>query len=228
MSFSFAIMGILTAMYTTFYNNFQYNYLPMLLLFYSTMEILQGVQYYYVNQCGNFYNRILTEFAYILVIVQPLMWNFFYYSNSSSCDKQIFITGMALSFCWMITNILTRLLYTKKNGVKFENSIYGSDKVCTKKRKSHLYWLWTAANFYDLNPSMLMYLLTWFVPALISQKHRNTSIVLILSFFVSLFASFYNGEPFVITSLWCYISVPIVLVIIYNIMTTRNKVGFKK
>jgi hypothetical protein len=182
------------------------------------MEILQGTQYYFVNKCGNLTNKLLTEVAYILVILQPLMWNFFYYINSSSCEKQIFVTGMALSVCWMIVHIFTRLLYTKKNGMKFEDSVYGGDSVCTKKQKSHLYWQWTSANLYDLNPTMLMYLLVWFIPALISNKHRTTSIILILSFLLSIFVSYLNGEIFVITSLWCYISVPIVLVIIYNIL----------
>ena len=222
MSFLFAFAGITAAIYINFYNNLNYNYLPMLLLFYSSMEILQGIQYYYVNQCDNNYNKLLTEFAYILVILQPFMWNFFYYKNSNGCDKQIFITGMALSLCWMITNILSRLLYTKENGMKFKDSVYGTDSVCTKKNKSHLYWQWTSANFYDLNPTMLMYLLVWFVPALISKKHRYTSIILIVSFFISLFFSYYNNEIFVITSLWCYISVPIVLAIIYNILITKK------
>lgn len=222
MSFTFAIVGIIAAIYIKFYDNFNYNYLPMLLLFYSIMEILQGTQYYFVNQCSNIYNLLMTEFAYILVIVQPFMWNFFYYKNSAGCDKQIFITGMALSVCWAITHILTRLLYTKENGMKFKDSVYGSDTVCTKKNKGHLYWQWTSANFFDFNPSMLMYLLIWFVPALISYKHRYTSIILILSFLLSSIVSIYNNEIFVLTSLWCYVSVPIVLAIIYNIIVKHK------
>uniref|UniRef100_A0A6C0JMS6 Uncharacterized protein n=1 Tax=viral metagenome TaxID=1070528 RepID=A0A6C0JMS6_9ZZZZ len=222
MSFSFATVGIIAAIYIKYYDNFNYKYLELLLLFYSIMEILQGIQYYYVNQCSNIYNILMTEFAYILVIVQPFMWNFFYYKNSTGCDKQIFITGMALSVCWAFTHILTRLLYTKENGMKYKDSVYGSDTVCTKKNKSHLYWQWTSANFFDLNPSILMYLLIWFVPALISIKHRYTSIILILSFLLSLIVSIYNNEMFLVTSLWCYISVPIVLAIIYNIII-KNK-----
>lgn len=218
MSFSFAVVGIVTASYIYFYDNLNYNYLPMLLIFYSIMEILQGVQYYFVNQCSNIINYMLTEFAYILVILQPLMWNFFYYKNSSGCEKQLFITGMTLAICWMIVHIFTRLIYTKTNGMKFEDSVYGGDSICTKKQKSHLYWQWTSANIFDLNPTMLMYLLVWFIPALISNKHRTTSIILILSFLLSLIVSYLNNEIFVITSLWCYISVPIVLAIIYNII----------
>jgi hypothetical protein len=222
MSFTFAFFGIAASIYIYFYNNFNYTYLPMLLLFYSTMEILQGIQYYFVNQCNNIINKLLTEFAYVLVITQPLMWNFFYYKNSAGCEKNIFTTGMALSISWMIVHIITRLLYTKQNGMKYKDSVYGSDTVCTKKQKSHLYWQWTSANLHDFNPTMLMYLFVWFVPALISKKHRSTSIILILSFLIATLISYLNKESFVITSLWCYISVPIVLVIIYNIIRNNK------
>jgi len=52
------------------------------LLFYSLMEFLQTVQYFYVNQCSSATNTFLTEIAYVLVIVQPLMWNLFFYYRS--------------------------------------------------------------------------------------------------------------------------------------------------
>jgi len=178
------------------------------------MEILQGIQYYYVNQCNNPTNKILTEFAYILVLLQPLMWNFFYYKNTTGCDKKIFITAIILSLCWMITSLLTRIFYTKENRIKWEESVYATDSVCTKKDKGHLYWQWTSANFFDLNPTMLMYILVWMVPALIS-KHRNISIILLTSLFISLLVSYYKNEVTTITSLWCYVSVPIVLIVIF-------------
>jgi hypothetical protein len=188
----------------------------MLLLFYSGMEILQGIQYYIVNECNNPINKLLTEVAYLFVLLQPLMWNFFYYTNSEKCEQKIFMTGMALSLSWIVVHIYTRLIYTKKNVVK--NSYTINDSVCTKKNKGHLYWNWTAADIYDFNPTMLMYVLVWFIPALLSKKHRNTSIIIILSFIMAYFASIYNNEIFVLSSLWCYFSVPIVLLIIYKNM----------
>jgi hypothetical protein len=232
MSFSFAVAGILTSYYIYFYNNLNYSYLPMLLLFYSTMEILQGVQYYYVNQCSNITNIFLTEFAYLLVLLQPLMWNFFYYKNSVPSEKNIFLTAMILCISWIIVNVMTRIFYDKKNStykkgnvmgvMKFEDSMFGGDSVCTKKQKTHLYWQWTSAKFYDLHPTMLMYVLVWFIPALISKKHRLTSLILILSFLVAGIVSYFTNEYFVFTSLWCYISVPIVLVVIYNIIKKQR------
>jgi hypothetical protein len=216
MSFSFAVVGIATTIYIYFYNNLKYTYVPMILLFYSGMEILQGIQYYIVNECNNPMNKLSTEVAYLFVLLQPLMWNFFYYSNSEKCDKNIFVTGMALSLSWIIVNIYTRLLFTKTDFVK--NSYLIGESVCTKKNKGHLYWNWTAADIYDFNPTMLMYVLVWFIPALLSRKHRSTSIIIILSFIMAYFASISNNEIFVISSVWCYFSVPIVLLIVYKNM----------
>ena len=63
------------------------------------MELLQGIQYYYVNQYFNKMNIILTECAYLLVIVQPLFWNIYFYYNSDKYDKYIFMTAICLSLC---------------------------------------------------------------------------------------------------------------------------------
>jgi len=222
MSFSFAFVGIVITIYIYFNNNLKYKYVPMLLLFYSGMELLQGIQYYIVNECKNPVNIVLTEIAYIFVLLQPLMWNYFYYINSDKCEKNIFITGIVLSISWMITSIYTRLTYTKNNGIDSYtknneiNSYIYSDSVCTKKNQTHLYWNWTSANIQDFNPTMLMYIMVWFIPALLSNRHRNTSLIIIISFIIAYIASIYNNEPFTLTSLWCYFSVPIVLLIIYK------------
>jgi hypothetical protein len=214
MSFSFAFIGIVTTLYIYFYNNLKYKYVPMILLFYSGMEILQGTQYYIVNECNNPINKLLTEVAYLFVLLQPLMWNFFYYANSEKCEKNIFITAMTLSLSWIIVNLYTRLIYTKKNVVK--NSYIINDSVCTKKNKGHLYWNWTASDIQDFNPTMLMYVLVWFIPALLTKKHRGTSMIITLTFLFAFFVSNYNNDLFVLSSLWCYFSVPIVLLIIYK------------
>ena len=221
MSFSFAFVGIVTTIYIMLNNNLNYKYVPMLLIFYSGMELLQGTQYYIVNQCKNPANIILTEIAYLFVILQPLMWNYFYYINSDKSEQKLFLAGIALSISWMATSIYTRVTYTKENGVESHiknkvNSYIYSDSVCTKKNQTHLYWNWTSANIQDFNPTMLMYIMVWFIPAILSSRHRNTSIILIISFIIAYASSVNSNEPFTLTSLWCYFSVPIVLFIIYK------------
>lgn len=105
------------------------------------MELLQGIQYFYVNQCSNVINIFLTEVAYLFIIVQPLIWNIFFYINSDKYDKQIFLTAIWLIIIWIFVNILSRIMYNKNNAPQTKDiSIYASDKVCTKKKLSHLYW----------------------------------------------------------------------------------------
>ena len=221
MSFSFSAVGFLTVIYIFMFSSaLQKTGIQYILIFYSIMELLQGVQYSFVDQCSNLWNIYLTEFAYILVILQPFIWNLFYYKNSNILDKNIFITAIWLSVVWMIVNILSRILYDKKKDPQTrKNSVYASDEVCTKKELlSHLYWQWTSANFNDFNANMLTYLMIWFIPALISSKFRKSSIILILASLIAGYVTYIRNEVLVFTSLWCYVSVPIVLCVLISIL----------
>lgn len=228
-SFLFAAIGFLVTFYIFIFDKIiNKTGIQYILGFYSIMELLQGVQYFYVNQCSNFMNIILTEFAYLLVILQPLIWNIFFYVNSGTLDKQIFLTAICLSIPWIIVNVLARLLYDKnKYPQTKQNSPHAGDKVCTKRKLSHLFWEWTSENFQELNANFFMYLMVWFIPALISKKFRNISFVLIVSAVLGAYMTFLTDEPVVFTSLWCYISVPIVLVVLLVINKEKSLKIFK-
>ncbi len=209
-----------------------YNYSPslrktqihLLLLFYSLMELLQTVQYYYVNQCDNIINKISTEIAYVLVIVQPLIWNIFFYINSDKCEKYIFNTAIYLCLAWMAVNIFSRLTHK----ILFkpqtqEHSVFASDKVCTRKKNSHLYWTWTSSHLYELNANFLTYSMLWFIPALTSSSQYVYALIVILGgVFGALFGFIDNVNEiyYTFTASWCFISIPIVLAVmgklIYN------------
>lgn len=218
-SFLFAAIGILITFYISLFDKvLNKSGIQYILGYYSTMEILQGIQYFYVNQCSNFMNIILTEFAYLLIIFQPLMWNIFFYVNSNTLDKRIFFTAICLCIPWLIVNLLARLLYDKNKYPQNEqNSPHAKDKVCTKRKLSHLYWEWTSANFGEMNANFFMYFMVWFIPALISKKFRNVSFVIIGSALFAAYITYLTEEPVVFASLWCYISVPAFLVIIFVI-----------
>jgi hypothetical protein len=216
MSFTFAMFGVLITAYIVGYKPaLKHTGIHYILIYYTIMEFLQGVQYFFVNQCQNLWNRYLTEIAYVLVICQPLIWNMFYYQNSNKYDKQIFITAIWLAVVWMSVNILSRILYDKNVDPQTrKNSVYAADKVCTKKNLTHLYWQWTSANFNDLNANMLTYLMLWFIPALISSKFRMCSIVLICSALLAAYITHLTKEILIFTSLWCYVSVPVIMFVL--------------
>jgi len=218
-SFTFAIIGIIALAYIYIYKKqLTYTGIQYILLFYTIMELLQGVQYFYVNQCSNATNIFLTEVAYILVLLQPLIWNIFYYFNSPESDKNLFLVAIISFIIWMLSDIMSRLMYNKTGSNKTnKNSTFASDKVCTKKQKTHLYWEWTSANFGEFTATYLSYMIIWFIPALFSKNFRSTSLIIMaLSAFSGLIA-FYNNEFFTYPSLWCYISVPIMLCVLFDL-----------
>jgi len=217
-SFAFATVGILTTAYLYAYKkDLTKTGIQCILLFYAFMELLQGFQYFFVNQCSNAVNIFLTEVAYALVLVQPLMWNSYFYFNSPEKDKNIFTVAIALFAVWMIFDVAARFMYGKTESNKLnKNVILASDKVCTKKQKTHLYWEWTSANFGEYNATVLSYFMLWFVPALLSEKFRSTSIaIMVFAVFAGTLAHL-NGEFFTFPSLWCYISVPIFMGIFFK------------
>lgn len=218
MSFAFATIGILALAYIyTYKKSITTSGIQYILMFYILMEVLQGIQYFFVNQCSNLVNIFLTEFAYILVLVQPLMWNLFYYFNSTESDKKMFLVAIVSFIVWMISDIWSRLMYNKMGINKtYQTGFFASDKVCTKKQKTHLYWKWTSANLGEMNATFLSYLMIWFIPGLFSTKFRSTAILMIaLSAFSALIAVL-NNEFFTFASLWCFISIPIMFCIIFN------------
>ena len=214
-SFAFSTIGYAMAFYI-YMNNISLRNIGIhyIIGFYATMELLQGIQYFLVNECSNMWNKFLTEIAYIFVIVQPLFWNIFYYTNSDKNDKPIFMTSIILFLVWMFVHVLSRLLYNKDEYPQTgEHSVFSSDTVCTKREKTHLYWGWTSANFMDFNATYLMYLILWFIPPFISRTFRYNimSYSLVASFLIGLYMAFYvTKEPFTFGSLWCYITIPII------------------
>ena len=221
MSGAFFLTGIAVTIYIVLFNQtLTERHVPMLLLFYSAMELLQTIQYSYVNQCGDRVNAVLTEIAYVLVIVQPLLWNVFFYLNSAAfpCDQRLFVLGGTFAVVWICVNVLARLRHSMTPTAEPQtksHSFFAGESTCTRKRNSHLYWEWTSDNFKDLTANYLMYLMIWFIPPLLTQAHRLP--ILLVAAFALLGAgmAWYAGEPEIFASAWCYVSVPMVLVFMF-------------
>ena len=208
MSFTFAILGIIGIVYL---QDSKKRYISYVVFFYVLMELLQTVQYHLVNDCENWWNKTLTEVAYIFVIVQPLVWNAYFYSNSKPIEQGLFKSGIGLSIGWLVFNVIGRLLYGIQ-GIPTQESgayLYASNKVCTRKASSHLFWNWTSADLGDYNATFIMHLLIWFIPALLSQSHRLTGLIILFGAALSFGVTMYMGDLRGFTAAWCYISIPI-------------------
>ena len=202
------IIGIISTFYAWKIKVLRKHNTYILFAFYTIMELLQTIQYSLVNKCGDRANYLLTEFAYILVIVQPFLWNLIFYSHVSKMHKKIFMVAIIICIIWMMFNIASRSPYfISKYG--YSTDAMSDPIICTKREeRGHLYWQWSQANFHGFNANWLMYLAIWFVPCLVVQETRLTGIILVIGASIGALLTIKYANPLEFASTWCYISIP--------------------
>ena len=180
------------------------------------MELLQTIQYSYVNQCDNPMNIWLTEVAYVLVIVQPLIWNMvFLLRTKDKHDKGVFKLALVMCIFWILFNVFSRVRYNPLENKNNHCGFFNNDRTCTYRDtdSSHLYWKWTTAHFPDLSANYLMYLMLWFLPALLVKQHWTSVSMLMVSCAVGFLLTYnYGNNMFEFPAIWCYISIPVVTI----------------
>ena len=214
-SFSLFVAGTLLAYVSYVDPILRPSKMYILFVFYALMELLQTVQYSVVNQCDLPANIYLTEIAYLLVIVQPLMWNTIFYlrNTSSQTSKSIFMLAIVLCLLWIVMNVYTRLTYDPKTA-KDNCGLFNHNKTCTYRdaNTSHLYWRWKTNHISDMTANYFMYMCLWFVPALLVANTRPSGVVLTLGAILGFIITKMYGSTIVeFPATWCYISVPILI-----------------
>lgn len=210
MSILFSTLGAWATLYTFKNKLLRNNYLHFITGFYTIMEMSQAVEYSFVNQCGRTMTFLLSEFTYILFIVQPLLFHVVgYLRNKNQDDRKVFKVSITMFIVWMMSNIYARVIYTKSDNVKW--SYLYSDKTCIMRHtnNSHLYWQWTSENMYDYHANFFSYLLIWFVPPLFVKKERKIYITVIMSFLVGTLLTILNNRWEEHASIWCFVSIPV-------------------
>jgi len=174
------------------------------------MELLQAIQYSFIDQCDNPINKFLTLVGYLHICFQP----FFMHLMSSSCtvnrDKLLqFRVVYKLTFAWGLCMILRFLLAPY--------SIYGysdscntewvrGESLCTYKGNVHLAW---SVPLYDdiyISPNLNVHFMLMIVPYfLIDWKLIFSGIILTLTGPVlsMLLTDNVQEQP----SIWCFFSI---------------------
>ena len=231
MSFMLAFVGLIGTIITSIDPRIRRHFMYVPFAFYTCMELLQGIQYMHVNRCGEPGNAVSTEVAYLLVIVQPFMWNAIYYLRTPAlgCDRRMFVVGMAMAFVWMCFSVAGRLLHGQPGYRARENDVHsyvseGPEAGCTMRAApgKHLYWKWASADLRGIEANWLMYLLIWFVPALVSVAQRKNVAVSVCTAAVAFAVTARFGADMAeFASLWCMISVPMLSLMLVEAVFSR-------
>ncbi|AQQ73918.1 conserved putative membrane protein [Kurlavirus BKC-1] len=126
----------------------------VLFAFYSLMECTQALQHFVVDACGSPSNMFLSYCAFILVVTQPLLWNYYRWSKAATKkERAVFAAMMWLSFAWMVLFSL-RLLPRRSSllkGILYntlpKHEIMVAAETCTRLGPTHLYWTFPLLDF---------------------------------------------------------------------------------
>lgn len=213
MSASFAVLGMIGTIVAWNTTKLRQHYTYVFFAFYTVMELLQTIQYFLVNKCDAWENKALNEFAYLLVIVQPLMWNIIFYNRVSKANKGIFIMSILLCILWIFMHLASRYpALISKYGLSTD--VYADSVSCTRRRSetSHLYWKWPIADFHGLDANWFMYLSLWFVPCLLVEETRPTGLILVIGAIIGALITYKYGKTQEFASTWCFISIPLLMI----------------
>ena len=229
-SATFAILGIISLLVIRNNPPKGNNLLYIPIIFYTLMEILQTFQYSYVNKCDSM-NKFLTEISYILILVQPLMWNLIFLfkkRNPSLTSFHIGILYCAVVLCiiWILAHVLRRFkAYSSYNPSKYKNEMNeltsGSNTCTYKEDNQHLYWNYELFSQPGIDANWFMYLALWFIPGLLVPGEKITIFTLVAGFVGSfLYIKFKNHNRHIVPSLWCLSSGPTLAlnVFLYSIL----------
>ena len=221
-SISFTILGILSLIIFKNNKDLAHNLFHIPIIFYIIMETVQSIQYNYVNECENPINRLLTEIAYILILVQPLMWNLIFLKKNNKLRTKfhegILYCAVVLCIVWIIGHVIRRFdLYGSNEDLQEHNKfpeIMRGTKTCTYKNPNeHLYWKFNMNSFHGLNANWFMYLVLWFVPGLMVPGELLAVFLLFLgALFSWLYLIYKNQSKHIFPSLWCLTSSPYIFV----------------
>ena len=202
-----------------------------LCLFYTGMEVLQLALYHDLNRCGSPYNRTMTEVGFVLVVVQPALWNLYFLRNAVAAARPAFTLATALAVVWIAGFVGRRLVGLP--GVDFE--VTSTLETCTVKgpRNLHFAWGWVLRRWGGLEANWFMYLSVWFVPQLlffqtdddgIVPSGVGSAVIVGSGLVVSLILSSTIGTLHEIPSTWCLMSVPILAVpVSVHVLRTRAR-----
>jgi hypothetical protein len=198
-------------------NDLRASFMYMVYGFYTLMELLQAVQYAFVNDCSSKWNVLLTEVAYVFIIVQPLIWNAVFYMKTRDDpeDRNVFKLAMVLSLVWIAANVYSRISYDDDDASMNACGFFNHSQTCTYRDtdKSHLYWRWKTRHLSDMTANYFMYLCLWIVPAIFVESTRSSGIIIFLGMLIGIaLTKFFGANSLEFPTIWCAISIPILII----------------
>jgi len=197
-SLAIGTIGILCSIY--FYK--KNIYASICIGYFALMEILQFFQYKVINQCNNYYNKLLTNIGYIHICFQPLFFNLWLFAFTKNPN----FTFIYMSFFAGLL-LVSRLFYVEDDEVcDNKNEPLCGKNTCSFSGNRHIAWniRLRAAGKNWFTPSIGLHFFMWVIPVLtILQIKPILALILSGPYLGYILTNNIHEQP----ALWCYTAI---------------------
>jgi len=207
-SLSLTFIGFIVSYYV--YNNNNKFELWFPILYFTFMELFQYLGYIAIRTNNKKLNKILSHLIYIHISFQPLFINIWFSNFISNKNMHYMLFIYKLCFIGGIFMLL-RLYTINKNSDLCDTDV---EVGCAKNTELklgplHIMYLFKlkAPNYYI--PSMFIHFFLFFIPIILLDVNK---IVYLFSILGPILASVISKNKDEVASIWCFISVPILII----------------
>lgn len=198
MSLLFAVLGLSASAYL--YK--KYTYASISIGYFALMELLQYFQFFYIDKCNNYYNKLLTIIGYIHICFQPIFVNLWFFQFVKKPNYSFIYLSLAAALL-----LLSRLIVTNdKHLCDNTNEPLCGKKTCTFSGKKHLAWniRLRAPGQYWFTPSIGLHFFMWVIPVLtLFEIKPLIALLLTLPYFAIFITNNIHEQP----AIWCFFSI---------------------
>eukprot|EP01115_Flamella_aegyptia_P001505 TRINITY_DN124988_c0_g1_i1.p1 TRINITY_DN124988_c0_g1~~TRINITY_DN124988_c0_g1_i1.p1 ORF type:complete len:230 (+),score=18.74 TRINITY_DN124988_c0_g1_i1:3-692(+) len=189
------------------------------------MELLQGIQYIFIDDCDNKWNQILTYVGLLHIVCQPFFCNLIH-SGIAKDEKikqryTIVLRLCVLGGLWLAMRIVLGHFYgwnddLTQNGQSFE-WVRGVN-VCTFSGKYHLAWSVPMYESSYLVPGVAIHSFLMFGPVLVIDDLFTTFSGIFLFLTGPFMASLITDNLHEQASVWCFFSISQLIIIVVTFL----------
>lgn len=238
MSFAFAAAGLFTSWWI--YSRTHNAQLASGVFFFFTMELLQGVQYFFIadsladSRCGSMINQFLTMLGFLHICMQPYFCHVINASLTRSTrykDKyEVVLRLSAIAGAWLFLRfVLGYADYSNKMDVSFPSGAatgrstewLRGESLCTFKGKRHLAWSVPMADPSYYVPSAQIHAFMMYAPFFALYEKRGMVVQgLFLLLTGPVAAAAITPNLMEQASIWCFFSIAQICTMLFLIRET--------
>lgn len=202
------------------------------IFFFFLMEFLQGIQYFFIDECDNQINQILTVVGFLHICLQPY---FTHVINSAltknpitlaqfSVVKKLCLIGGGMLFARYLFHASFSTMNISPNGpCGISTEWLRGEKLCTFRGKYHLAWSVPMADPTYIIPGAGIHSFLMFAPFFV-MKQKMAWIQGVFLFLTGPYlASVITPNLMEQASIWCFFSIAQIGVMLFLIRSTLTK-----